>query len=170
MAQPHHPPPQYSRLHSGQNCIASIEGVKLGKFNNLKEINLSDNFLTRVRCLRKELNGNMECLRKLDLSGNYIVDIPLLSECKFAQLDCLDLRNNNCSSVFAIEKVNMSNRGRTQSTSRYEIRVSTEWPRDKLFIYGYRDKSRHKLSVKIEPVRERLKRETVQKGRRLILD
>jgi hypothetical protein len=47
---------------------------------------------------------------------------------------------------------------RQSSNSRYEIKVSTEWARDKLFIYGYRDKSKHKLSVKIETVRERLKR------------
>lgn len=144
--------------------------MQLGKFTSLKDINLSENFLTRIRYLRKELNGNMRNLKKMDLSGNYITDLQSLSECRFVQLECLDLRNNNCSSVFAIEKLSMMDRGRQQSTSRYEIRVSTEWSRDKLFIYGYRDKSRHKLSVKIEPAGGRLKRETVQKGRRLILD
>jgi Leucine-rich repeat (LRR) protein len=147
----------------------TIEGVRLGQFTSLKDINLSENFLVRVSYLRKELNANMGNLKKVDLSGNYITDLQTLSECRFVQLECLDLRNNNCSSVFAIEKVSMT-RGRQQSNSRYEIKVSTDWPRDKLFIYGYRDKSRHKLSMKIETARERLKRETVQKGRRLILD
>jgi hypothetical protein len=56
------------------------------------------------------------------------------------------------------------------SLSHYEIRVSTDWTRDKLFIYRYREMSKHKLSVKIEVAKERVKRETIQKGRRLIFD
>jgi hypothetical protein len=95
-----------------------------------------------------------------------------LSECRFVELGSLDLRNNNSSAFFSIEKVSMAEgRGRQSlSISRYEIKVSTEWTRDKLFIYNYRDKSRHKLSLKLEPARERIKRETLQKGRRLIFD
>lgn len=144
--------------------------MSLGSFTSLKVINLSDNFLTRAKYLRKELNANMTSLKKLDLSGNFITDMHFLSECRFIDLCCLDIRNNNSGSVFAIEKVSMIEGKGRQCISRYEIRVSTEWARDKLFIYNYRDKSRHKLSVKIEQTHERLKRETLQKGRKLIFD
>lgn len=75
----------------------SIEGVALGRLSGLKELNLSDNFLIRVRYLRKELNGNLPALRKVNLSHNYITDLPSLAECAFVQLASLDLTGNPAS-------------------------------------------------------------------------
>jgi Leucine-rich repeat (LRR) protein len=97
----------------------TVESISFGRFVSLKEINLSDNFLTRVRHLRKELNGNLQGLKKLDLSGNYISDVQSLSECRFVQLDSLDLRNSNQAALFSIEKMSMTERSKTQRISRY---------------------------------------------------
>lgn len=56
-----------------------MENVAFRHFNNIKIINLSDNFLTKVKYLRKEMNGNLGRLKQLDLSNNFITDLHSLS-------------------------------------------------------------------------------------------
>ena len=71
-------------------------------FNNIKVVNLSDNFITRVKYLRKEINGNLGRLKHLDLSSNFITDLQYLSECQFKQLTSLQLHNNPTPNILQI--------------------------------------------------------------------
>ena len=141
-------------------------------FNNIKVVNLSDNFITRVKYLRKEINGNLGRLKHLDLSNNFITDLHYLSECQFKQLTSLQLHNNPTPNILQIEKICLVHpqRDTRNSLSHFEIRVSTDWTRDKIFLYGYRERSRHKLAVKIIPTQFRVNPDTIQKGRKLMLD
>ena len=91
-----------------KNKNIGIEGLKdLVKinFNELEELNLSENGISIIDILEK---ANYKKLKQLDLHYNKISDIKVLEKVKFEKLEELYLFGNKISDINILENVNFT--------------------------------------------------------------
>ena len=72
------------------------------RFDKLKILNLKENNIKRINCLK---NFNCETLENLNLSGNKISNINILDKVNFPELKELDLNNNEISDINPLKTV-----------------------------------------------------------------
>ena len=90
-------------LDLSNNKISDIKVLEKLKFDKLEKLDLSSNKISEISALE---NANFKELKELNLSWNKISDIKVLKCVKFHYLEKLDLSMNEISDISILENVN----------------------------------------------------------------